>query len=41
LIVARDEGEEPPRWAEIAYETIAPVYDEFTAHHDYDPGSAS
>jgi len=25
-----------PQWAEIAYEAIAPVYDEFTAHHDYD-----
>lgn len=25
-----------PRWAEIAYEAIAPVYDDFTAHHDYD-----
>jgi SAM-dependent methyltransferase len=24
------------RWAEIAYEAIAPVYDEFTAHHDYE-----
>lgn len=23
------------RWAEIAYEAIAPVYDQFTAHHDY------
>jgi SAM-dependent methyltransferase len=34
--VARDEGDELPRWAEIAYEAIAPVYDEFTAHHDYD-----
>jgi SAM-dependent methyltransferase len=34
--VARDQGEERPRWAEIAYEAIAPVYDEFTAHHDYD-----
>jgi SAM-dependent methyltransferase len=34
--VARDLGEEPPRWAEIAYEAIAPVYDDFTAHHDYD-----
>jgi SAM-dependent methyltransferase len=34
--VARDEGEERPRWAEIAYEAIAPVYDQFTAHHDYD-----
>lgn len=29
-------GEEPPRWAEIAYEAIAPAYDDFTAHHDYD-----
>jgi SAM-dependent methyltransferase len=25
-----------PQWAEIAYDAIAPVYDEFTAHHDYD-----
>jgi SAM-dependent methyltransferase len=24
-------------WAEIAYEAIAPVYDDFTAHHNYDP----
>jgi SAM-dependent methyltransferase len=24
------------RWAEIAYEAIAPVYDDFTAHHDYE-----
>jgi SAM-dependent methyltransferase len=23
------------RWAETAYEAIAPVYDDFTAHHDY------
>ncbi|HEX3733703.1 MAG TPA: class I SAM-dependent methyltransferase [Solirubrobacterales bacterium] len=23
-------------WAEIAYEAIAPVYDDFTAHHDYE-----
>jgi SAM-dependent methyltransferase len=29
-------GEEQPRWAEIAYEAIAPVYDDFTAHHDYE-----
>lgn len=29
-------GEEKPRWAEIAYEAIAPVYDDFTAHHDYE-----
>jgi SAM-dependent methyltransferase len=34
--VARNEGEKRPRWAEIAYEAIAPVYDDFTAHHDYD-----
>lgn len=28
----------PPegRWAEHAYEAIAPVYDDFTAHHNYD-----
>jgi SAM-dependent methyltransferase len=24
------------RWAEHAYEAIAPVYDDFTAHHDYE-----
>ncbi len=24
------------RHAEVAYESIAPVYDEFTAHHDYE-----
>jgi SAM-dependent methyltransferase len=24
------------RWAERAYEAIAPVYDDFTAHHDYE-----
>lgn len=29
-------GNERPRWAEIAYEAIAPAYDDFTAHHDYD-----
>ena len=34
--MAREQGEKRPRWAEIAYEAIAPVYDEFTAHHDYD-----
>jgi len=33
--VARDEGEKP-RWAEVAYEAIAPVYDAFTAHHNYE-----
>ncbi len=25
-----------PQWAEMAYEAIAPVYDDFTAHHDYE-----
>ena len=34
--MGRDLGEKRPQWAEIAYEAIAPVYDEFTAHHDYD-----
>lgn len=34
--MARDKGEKRPQWAEIAYEAIAPVYDEFTAHHNYD-----
>jgi SAM-dependent methyltransferase len=29
-------GEEQPRWAELAYEAIAPAYDDFTAHHDYE-----
>jgi SAM-dependent methyltransferase len=29
-------GEERGRDAEIAYEAIAPVYDDFTAHHDYE-----
>lgn len=29
-------GKERPQWAEIAYEAIAPVYDDFTAHHDYE-----
>ena len=33
---ARTAGEERPRWAEIAYEAIAPFYDDFTAHHDYE-----
>jgi SAM-dependent methyltransferase len=34
--VGRDQGDKPAPWAEIAYEAIAPVYDHFTAHHDYD-----
>lgn len=29
-------GEQGAHWAEIAYESIAPVYDDFTAHHDYE-----
>jgi SAM-dependent methyltransferase len=28
-------GEQGKSWAEVAYEAIAPVYDDFTAHHDY------
>jgi len=34
--VGGDPGENQPRWAEIAYEAIAPAYDDFTAHHNYD-----
>src|SRR3954451_22166659 len=29
-------GDQDSRDAEIAYEAIAPVYDDFTAHHDYE-----
>ena len=29
-------GDREGRWAEIAYDSIAPVYDDFTAHHEYD-----
>lgn len=29
-------GEGGSRWAEIAYEAMAPAYDDFTAHHEYD-----
>jgi SAM-dependent methyltransferase len=29
-------GDGRPRWAEIAYEAIAPVYDEFTHENDYE-----
>jgi SAM-dependent methyltransferase len=36
LVEVRTAGEERPRWAEIAYEAIAPYYDDFTAHHDYE-----
>ncbi len=35
-MTTRTAGEGKPRWAEIAYEAIAPVYDDFTAHHDYE-----
>ncbi|HEV7616146.1 MAG TPA: class I SAM-dependent methyltransferase [Solirubrobacterales bacterium] len=35
-VEAGTEGGERPRWAEIAYEAIAPVYDDFTAHHKYE-----
>ncbi|MFL5874203.1 MAG: class I SAM-dependent DNA methyltransferase [Solirubrobacterales bacterium] len=31
-----EQGEKRPQWAEIAYEAIAPAYDDFTAHHNYD-----
>ena len=34
--MARTAGENRPNWAEIAYQAIAPVYDEFTAHHNYE-----
>jgi ubiquinone/menaquinone biosynthesis C-methylase UbiE len=36
LVTAKTAGEERPRGAEIAYEAIAPFYDDFTAHHDYE-----
>jgi SAM-dependent methyltransferase len=36
LVEVRTAGEGRPRDAEIAYEAIAPVYDDFTAHHDYE-----
>jgi SAM-dependent methyltransferase len=29
-------GDTEGRWAELTYEAIAPVYDDFTAHHDYE-----
>lgn len=35
-IVAGESGKKRPQWAEIAYEAIAPAYDDFTAHHNYD-----
>lgn len=36
---ADGEAADPPgdaNWAEVAYEAIAPAYDDFTAHHDYE-----
>ena len=33
---AKTAGQGRPQDAEIAYEAIAPVYDDFTAHHDYE-----
>jgi SAM-dependent methyltransferase len=36
LVEAKAAGEGRPRGAEIAYEAIAPFYDDFTAHHDYE-----
>jgi len=35
-VEAKTAGEGRPRGAEIAYEAIAPVYDDFTSHHDYE-----
>lgn len=29
-------GDKEGRWAELAYEAMAPAYDDFTAHHDYE-----
>jgi len=34
--VGRESGGNRPQWAEIAYQAIAPAYDDFTAHHNYD-----
>jgi SAM-dependent methyltransferase len=31
------EGGSGAAWAERTYEAMAPVYDDFTAHHEYDP----
>jgi SAM-dependent methyltransferase len=35
-VEVRAAGEGRPRAAEVAYQAIAPVYDDFTAHHDYE-----
>jgi ubiquinone/menaquinone biosynthesis C-methylase UbiE len=36
LIVGGDLGKNRQQGAEIAYDAIAPAYDDFTAHHNYD-----
>lgn len=35
-VEAAPAGQSEGQWAEQAYEAIAPVYDDFTAHHDYE-----
>jgi SAM-dependent methyltransferase len=35
-VTVEAEGERDARGAEVAYQAIAPVYDDFTAHHDYE-----
>jgi SAM-dependent methyltransferase len=35
-MAAESAGHKGGRWAEVAYDSIAPVYDDFTAHHEYD-----
>ena len=35
-VEATTAGDARLQWAELAYEAIAPVYDDFTAHHDYE-----
>src|SRR6202012_4839773 len=34
--ISAGKGRAMDRHAEVAYESIAPVYDDFTAHHDYE-----
>jgi SAM-dependent methyltransferase len=36
LMGAKAAGDGQGRWAEVAYEAMAPAYDDFTAHHDYE-----
>jgi SAM-dependent methyltransferase len=35
-VEAATSKERDAQWAKLAYEAIAPVYDDFTAHHDYE-----